>query len=73
MKPKCHNVKSGKYNTDGSPVMIRICYCGTSGCVQLGELDSYPLPNDYNLLSKIKINETSKNNNRQKRLQRRKE
>ena len=38
--------ESGTYNTAGQPNMVRVCYCGTTGCINLGDND-YPLPKDY--------------------------
>jgi hypothetical protein len=46
---KCFESQCG-VNTDGSPVIIRTCYCGTTGCQKLGNND-YPLPENFNELA----------------------
>lgn len=48
----CRDEESGRYDTVGNPVMIRICYCGTTGCKYLPKND-YPLPADFNELHAI--------------------
>lgn len=53
MKQKCCYAESGRYNTDGSPVMVRVCYCGTSACMELATWD-YPLPKDYKQIVDVK-------------------
>lgn len=46
MKNKCYDAQqNGKYDSAGNPIMVRVCYCGTSGCTQLQKND-YPLPRD---------------------------
>lgn len=51
-KSKCFDAPNGQTDTAGNPVIIRVCYCGTTGCTKLPNND-YPLPADFpNELSK---------------------
>lgn len=52
MKNKCHLVDSGRYDSAGQPVMVRVCYCGTTACMQMTDW-SYPLPKDYSQIGGI--------------------
>ena len=52
MKRKCYTTENGQIDTAGKPIIVRICYCGTTACQQLGSND-YPLPKDFNELCPI--------------------
>lgn len=51
-KLKCYETKNGQFDTGGNPIKVRICYCGTTACLKLGNND-YPLPKRIKEISEM--------------------
>lgn len=43
--------------TDGQKEKVRVCYCGTTACMKLPPITSYPLPNDFKRIKEIECEE----------------
>jgi len=58
MKKKCHIVETNSFDTAGERQKVLVCYCGTTGCLQI-QIQYYPLPSDFKKPLKLYENELS--------------